>query len=246
MLSPRLALFDVDETLIRLKSMFSFLDHLLTVQGWSATDRKLALERFSRFSESGASREEVNAAFYRGLAGFSRSWVLAQGDEWFDQKLAGGNFFHEEVLRELRLLRDSGTRIALVSGSFDACLSPLAAAVLADDLICSEPETDGDVYTGELPAPMIGEGKSRAAQALIERLGLTAAQVRAYGDHPSDVPLLRCAQEGVVVGQNAEMLRLASLAGWRHLPLSSAQPHPSNHPHSLQKESHVRAHYPGH
>lgn len=216
---PLLALFDVDETLIRVKSMFSFLDMILSHQGWSEEDRQVAISRFQRIAHTGVSREHVNAAYYRGFAGLSRPWMLERGREWFLERVADDGLFHETVLQELRELRFNGADIALVSGSFEACLAPIAESVGAKYVLASEPTISGDVYTGELARPMIGAAKAEAAQLLIENLRLDRRRVRAYGDHISDAPLLRSAGEGVVVGCDPEMRRLAASEGWRNLPL---------------------------
>lgn len=215
---PLLALFDVDETLIRVKSMFSLLDKILLAQGWYEPDRQHAVERFQRLADSGESREKVNAAYYRGFAGFSRKWVMQQGREWFIESSAEGTLFHNPVLAELEELRDRGTIIALVSGSFEACLEPIANAVRANYVLASRPTTNGDIYTGELQTRMIGQAKGNGAANLIEDLKLDPSLTRAYGDHPSDAALLRAVNEGVVVGRNPEMLRLAYQEGWRVLP----------------------------
>ncbi|KQU00380.1 HAD family hydrolase [Sanguibacter sp. Leaf3] len=216
---PLLAFFDVDETLIRPKSMFSFLDRVLLQQGWSSDDRSHAVSRFSRLAETGAPREQVNAAYYKALAGLSHSWVLELGRTWFFDEVASGSFFHEPVLDELMGLRADGAAVALVSGSFEACLAPVARAVDAEHVLGSEPATADGVYTGEIAVPMIGAAKADAAQQLIEALGIDRRRVRAYGDHLSDAPLLRRAGEGVVVGSQPDMRRLAAIEGWRHLPL---------------------------
>lgn len=219
MCKPALALFDVDETLIHLKSMFSLLNRVLKSQGWHEDDRSFAISRFHRLAERGVTRELVNAAYYRGFAGLSRTWMIQQGQEWFVEQFATGDFFHAPVLDELRELQEGGVAIALVSGSFEACLTPIAEFVGADYVLASEPTTDGDVYTGELSVPMIGEAKGDAVRRLIRDLHLQTQRVRAYGDHISDVPLLRAAEEGVVVGSNPELRLLAASEGWRHLPL---------------------------
>lgn len=216
---PLLALFDVDETLIRVKSMFSLLDRILLAQGWYPQDRQHAVDRFRRLAASGQSRERVNAAYYRGFAGLSRQWVMQQGSEWFKESAAEGTLFHEPVLEELEELRDTGTIIALVSGSFEACLTPIANAVGASHVLGSHPTTNGDIYTGELQTRMIGRAKGVAATNLIEHLKLDPNLTRAYGDHPSDAALLRAVSEGVVVGNNSEMRRLAYHEGWRVLPI---------------------------
>ncbi|WP_187271340.1 HAD family phosphatase [Actinomyces ruminicola] len=210
---PELVLVDVDETLIKVKSMFSFLDHVLRYQGWGTADRDLALERFSRLSRNGASREEVNKAYYRGFAGYSRAWLLKHGEQWYAER--GNNLYNEQVRKEIAELHSRGATIALVSGSFDACLLPIAREVNAEHVLGTVPIDTAGVYTGMVSRPMIGEEKGKAARELMDSLGISEEGVRAYGDHPSDIPLLNCAKDVIVVGANSEMRRYAQQRGLR-------------------------------
>ncbi len=196
------------------------MSFILAKQGWSEQDRLTAVGRFARLAESGVSREEVNAAYYRGFAGLSRSWVLQQGREWFYQQTKTRSLYQEPVLAELRTLRDDGTVIALVSGSFDGCLSPIAESVGAAHIIASKPIVVDACYTGEVSVPMIGAAKARAVKLLTRSLGLTREQVRAYGDHVSDAPMLSFAGQPVVVGADPDLLRIASSENWRCLSLN--------------------------
>jgi HAD superfamily hydrolase (TIGR01490 family) len=215
----RVAFFDVDETLIKVKSMFSFLERLLAEQGFDPEERAYVVGRFHRLASSGASRSEVNRAYYRSFRGYSRTWLLEAGREWFLEATTRTELFNAPVLQELEAHRRNGAHVVLVSGSFEACLTPVAERVGAARSLCTTPSKRGDVYTGEVGTPMIGEQKRTAAGDLLAEMGVPAAEAIAYGDHLSDAPLLEAAGHAVVVGDDAEMVQLATERGWRVLAL---------------------------
>ncbi|MGX4691119.1 HAD-IB family hydrolase [Streptomyces sp. JNUCC 63] len=210
----RIAFFDVDETLIGVKSMFSFLEfHLADPDRYRA-----AAGTLTRAARSGVPREETNRAYYRNFAGMERAAVVESGRRWFSGERRRAGFFHREAVGELRRLQAEGYRIALVSGSFRACLDPIAEHLGADHVLCSEPEVVAGRYTGEVLSTVIGEGKATAARALMDRSGARPEECAAYGDHASDLPLLTCVGRAGVVGDDPVLAGHARRLGWIRLP----------------------------
>ncbi|MBN0044354.1 HAD-IB family hydrolase [Streptomyces actuosus] len=210
----RIAFFDVDETLIDLKSMFSFLEfHLADAGRYRAAEDAL-----TGAARAGVPREETNRAYYRNYAGRDVAALAADGHRWFARELRREGFFHADVVAELRRLRGAGHRIALVSGSFRACLDPIAEHLAVDDVLCSEPGVAEGRYTGEVLSTVIGEGKATAARALMLRTGARPEDCVAYGDHASDLPLLSCVGTAGVVGDDPVLTAHAARRGWTIFP----------------------------
>lgn len=214
---PRIAFFDVDETLLGLKSMFSFLEfHLADPERYRETVGAL-----TRAARAGVPREETNRAYFRAYAGMAEAAVTASGRRWFARERERTGFFHPPVVAELRRLRDEGFRIALVSGSFRACLDPVAEHLGADRVLCSEPEVAAGRYTGEVLATVIGAGKATAALDLAQRWGARPEDCVAYGDHASDLPLLTCVGRAGIVGDDPVLAGRAARAGWTRFPAAA-------------------------
>lgn len=212
--SVRIAFFDVDETLIDSKSMFSFLEfHLADPDQYRAAAGKL-----TRAARAGVPREETNRAYYRNYAGMEQAAVAESGRRWFARERQRDGFLHQEVVRELRRLQAEGCQVALVSGSFRACLDPIAEHLGADHMLCGEPEVVAGRYTGEVRTAMIGEAKATAARALMDRSGARPEECVAYGDHASDLPLLTCVGGAGVVGDDPVLAEHADRFGWIRLP----------------------------
>lgn len=210
-----IAFFDVDETLITVKSMFGFLEHHLADRP-GAYQRAAALLR--ERAAAGVPREQTNREYYANFAGARVVDVAASGKRWFDREVAHGALFHTPVVRELRALRSAGWTTVLVSGSFSACLDPIADHLGADRVLGSVPLARDGFYTGEVSATVIGEGKAGAARAVMAELGAAPADCVAFGDHASDLPMLLAVGAGVVVGDDPVLLDHAARLGWRRLP----------------------------
>lgn len=188
---PGAAFFDVDETLITRTSAIDFLDHRM--------DRSPAA-RAALAPAAALPRETAGHAYFALYAGLPVAEVAAQGRAWFAEVAAG--LFHPPVLAELRAHADHGRPIVLVSGSFAACVDPIAAAVGAVAVLCSRPRVASGVYTGHVDHMMIGAAKAVAVLAYLEATGCSASASYAYGDHVSDLPMLAAVGHPVVVGDD--------------------------------------------
>jgi HAD superfamily hydrolase (TIGR01490 family) len=210
----RTAFFDVDETLITVKSMFSFLEFVL-----DAPDRyRQAADLLSELAAAGVPREETNRIYYGYYCGLREADVAESGRRWFEQELATGRLFHAEVVQELVRHQADGAAIALVSGSFAACLDPIARHLGAGHVLCTVPEVVDGRYTGQVLSTVIGEGKAAAARSLMAEQGASAEDCVAYGDHASDLPLLLTVGNAGVVGDDPVLRAHASRCGWTRLP----------------------------
>jgi HAD superfamily hydrolase (TIGR01490 family) len=212
------AFFDVDETLITVKSMFSFLEHYYRACGYRPEKYAESVGWLHDMMASGLPRAQANLRYYELFAGHDVSRVAEVGREWFGTALAGGELFRSDVADALAGHRAAGELVVLVSGSFDGCLEPVRAHVRADVLLCTVPEIVDGVYTGAVLTPMIGEAKGAAVHRLMAERGLSSEHCHAYGDHSSDLPLLEAVADAVVVGDDPVLLAHARQRSWRCLP----------------------------
>ncbi|WP_405577980.1 HAD family hydrolase [Streptomyces sp. NBC_01190] len=217
----RAAFFDVDETLIGIKSMFDFLEFYLERRGEPpATYRRLAAELHA-MAAAGRPRREVNRQYYRFYAGHSASGLARLGREWFGRRLAAGGLFTAEPAARLAAHVRGGDFVMLLSGSFSACLDPIADHLGAHAALGTRPLIRGGDLTGEVLTPMIGPVKGRAARAAMAVGGLDPAVCAAYGDHSSDLDLLRSVARPVVVGDDPVLAEYVNRDGWERI---SAEP----------------------
>lgn len=210
--------YDVDETLITVKSMFRFLEFHYRERGLPPSAYEEAARTLRRRAAAGISRTVTNREYYRLYAGRRRAELFAHGRAWFDAELAVGTLLHAPVVSALRRHQEQGALTVLVSGSFRPCLEPLAELLGADEILCSEPLYLGGRCTGLVEHPVIGAEKGRLARALMRRRGISPSRAAAYADHASDLDLLRSVGRPVAVGDDLVLGAHVAGTGGETLP----------------------------
>lgn len=209
------AFFDVDETVLSVKSMFSFLQFHLAARGEPGSTFARVTNPLRTAAGEGSSREEINRSYYRLLAGEPTRGLAATGRAWFEQMVVRPGFFHDHVVQELIELRDGGP-VHLISGSFFACLDPVADH-LGVTAVGTRPLVRRGELTGEVLVPVVGVAKAHAVSAVAAAAGLDLAGCSAYGDHLSDRTMLELVGFPVVVGGDRQLRDVAERSGWRVL-----------------------------
>lgn len=215
------AFFDVDETIIAVKSMFSFQDFWYQRgSGPRSGDRQAERDRFHTVMQGltrfGASREEINRRYYEFYAGRSAQEVTAFAHSWFEEHVKGAPaVYRQHVVRRLELHRREGVRPVFVSGSLHEILLPLARELRVEDVLCTHLEVVDGTFTGRiLPPQMIGAGKAAAVRDFIRARGAEPAECHAYGDDISDVAMLECVGRPHAVVGSAQLEHYAREQGW--------------------------------
>ena len=129
-----------------------------------------------------------------------------------------------EGLAALRRHQDAGHRLALITGSLDFLVAPLACFLEVETVLAARPERRDGRYTGHLLPPFpYGEGKRRLIESFASNHGLDLSGSFAYGDSPGDEEALRLVGHPLVVNPIRGMARIARRHGWRVEKWSSMQ-----------------------
>ena len=103
------AIFDVDETLIGLKSMFSFLAFLKQHYPLAlGEDFHIKEESLSKVLKSGLAREELNRLYYTLFQDLSEPFIKQAGNDWFEYHANGEQFLVEPVCAQLKEHQKAG------------------------------------------------------------------------------------------------------------------------------------------
>ncbi|MHA6494891.1 HAD family hydrolase [Pseudomonas borbori] len=186
------AFFDVDGTLISIKSMFSFLDYLIDHLRIAESARVQEYRQtLQQMIDQGQPREAINRFYYSIYAGLDVELVRSLGRAWYAQVRRNDGLFFSRMLEEIRWHQRQGASTVLVSGSFAAILEPLAEELGVGFLIAAPLEVREGCYTGRLLGrPTIGQGKADGVLAFTREHRLQPQHCYAYGDDISDVPML--------------------------------------------------------
>lgn len=216
-MSAHYAFFDVDGTVIDYTSMLSFLEFLEAHDGKRWTPGRLWARLQLRLLRKWVSREYLNACYYRLYAGRSVAAVTELGRQWFATRdRRPRQRFNDAVVERLQWHQEQGHEVAFVSGGFEACLRPIATFLGVHHVLCCQMAHSRGVFSGKLSQPpTLGSGKALAIERFLqERHGTPADCWYAYGDHYSDLPMLRLARHPVVVAGDADLERYAREHEW--------------------------------
>lgn len=214
----RVALFDVDETLLAAKSMVEFLRYRLPDGPAGDAEFADAMAELGLLART-EGRTAANRAYYRRFAGVGEAELADAGRRWYARHRLRPDAFVASARQALAEHQTAGDLVVLVSGSCRALLDPLAADVGADQVLCTELVTRADGrLSGEVDRPMIGPAKAEAAVELLNSLGIDPADCFAYADDASDLDLLLVVGSARVVGDDPVLASWAARRGWPVLP----------------------------
>lgn len=218
----RFAFFDVDETLISIKSMFSFRCFyfawlLGNVRGREAVNE--ADRVMSEMADQGSDRQQLNRQFYRQFKGHRPTDVRTAAQLWYEEVSKVPGFFVRATIGALRKHQADGVEAVFVSGSCTEILAPLARDLSVQHVLANRLATANNFYTGELiPPQTIGEGKRAAISQFIAAAGVCSDQCYGYGDHLSDLPMLELVGLPTVLTGDPRLLAVARERRWPTLP----------------------------
>jgi len=219
---PRLALFDLDHTLLPLDSDYEWGEFTMRI-GW--TDRTEFGRRNQAFYDDYlAGRLDVH-----DYVRFATEAVRLRGPE--AAQAAHAQFMREVIApairpQALQLLaqhRAAGDEIVIITATNEFVTRPIAQALGVQNIIAVELERDASGWiTGAIRGePSMREGKVRRMEQWLAARGLAWAGVHStfYSDSMNDVPLLERVNQPVATNPDTRLRALAAERGWRILDL---------------------------
>ena len=222
----RLALFDLDHTLIPFDSDFRW-GEFTTALGWTdAADFRARNQQF--YEDYKAGTLDIHA-----YVRFATAAVRRRGEQAARQ--AHARFMQEVVLPDIlpqaRALvqqhQDRGDTVIIITATNEFVTRPIAQAFGVQELIAFSLQTDQSAggsgwYTGEIEGtPSFREGKVERLRQWLAQRGLDWSKVHStfYSDSSNDLPLLEKADVPVATNPDDTLRALAQSRGWRILEL---------------------------
>lgn len=219
----KLALFDLDGTLLPTDSDHSFGEFMVTI-GWANGERWRA--RNQRFFEQYQAGTLVLAEYVEFA---TSAW---RGRPPVEAEAARQRFMHEVIepqikpaaLALVRAHRDAGDRVAVVTATNEFITRPIATAFGVDTLLAVElARDDAGQVTGQIHGvPTFREGKVTRVEAWLAAQGRTFRDfddVLFYSDSTNDLPLLELVPTPVATNPTPALAAIAAERGWRTLNL---------------------------
>ena len=216
----KFAVFDVDDTLLGFKSLFSFAEFFYRQHRAPQSESFEQWHQHLQTLAKAKGREVANQMFYRLFAGTPMTTLEACLNDWANQ-FGRGFPVVKSALQALQKHRKAGDRIVFLSGSATLFLQPFLSVIPADDILATELEVfDGRVTGNTKSAANIGQGKKHSLVSFMNQQELRSVDGVGYGDHISDQYFLSCLGKGYVVAGDPQMESLAKQNQW---PILSAQ-----------------------
>ena len=119
--------------------------------------------------------------------------------------------------------RDAGHMLAIVTATNRFITEPIAAELQVPHLLATEPEYDGDRFTGRLTGiPCFREGKLAHLREWLYKENLTPTETWFYSDSHNDLPLLENVNHPVAVNPDAVLIQTARARRWPIMHIRSA------------------------
>jgi HAD superfamily hydrolase (TIGR01490 family) len=218
----RVALFDLDHTLIPIDSDFSWGDFTQRI-GW--TDPVEFKRRNDEFFENYKSGTLDVHEYVR----FAVEAVRLRGPE--EAAMAHERFMHEVIRpvihRQARELVDghkrAGDLVAIVTATNEFVVIPIARELGVAELIAVKLARDASGWiTGDIDGvPSLREGKVHRVEEWLSWRGLSwdDTEITFYSDSTNDLPLLERAHVPVATNPDERLRAIALQRGWRILDL---------------------------
>ncbi|MFM2357393.1 MAG: hypothetical protein RJA61_130 [Candidatus Parcubacteria bacterium] len=209
----KIAIFDIDGTLIKEQSQKLFLHFLLKkkIIGYFFFLRIYIWFIFYKLHIVKNPRVVMDkvALFLKGK---SVVFVKDTTEAFFNSVLM--SFFDKNIVDILYKKRDARYRVILVSNAFDFLVSRISEYLQVTDFLATKPEIKNGFFTGHLEHVMYGENKVTHLNEFlnIENIKLTESFV--YTDHHSDLLMLELVDNPVLVNPDKILMKIGEQRGW--------------------------------
>ncbi len=219
----RLALFDLDHTLLPLDSDYQWADFLARTgrAGDPAEAQRRNNELMERYN-AGQLTAEQSAEFMLGLLSRAGTTELAAWHEAFMAEIIRPAIRPNAVELVRQHLRQ-GDLCAIVTATNEFVTAPIARAFGIPHLIATIPEFIDGRYTGRIQGvASFQAGKITRVNEWLSTMGMSLADFEYscfYSDSPNDLPLLEAVTDPIATNPSTILRQLAQERGWRIIDL---------------------------
>ena len=218
--NKKLAIFDLDHTILKCNSDHSWLDYLIN-KGFIKKE-----EYFEQNAEFQEKFREANVN-YKEYYEFTIQYLRNKSDDYISNIRSD---FMKEIIEPsiniyaLRLIHkhyEKDDELLLASGTTSIIAGPIAKRLEFQNVVCTKCEQKNNIYTGKIEdPPSLGEGKLINVQTWMQNNGFSNFNgTTFYSDSILDMPLLEKVEKPVAVNPDKELLRVSQDLGWEIIDL---------------------------
>jgi len=211
----KLALFDLDETLIS-GDCSSLWSAYMVAQGWVADEQAFLQQDAALMQQYAVGQMDMHEYMRCTLApltGRSQHDVAAMVARYIDDVIAPRVYAHAREC--LATHRAQGDRMVIISASGEHLVQPIARFLGVEETLAIGVQIRDGRFTGDTQGTMTyREGKVSRLLDLIHHDESLLQHANFYSDSHNDLPLLTRVGQPVVVNPDAILLQHARQAGW--------------------------------
>lgn len=215
------AFFDVDGTLIAKNSGPLYMKFL---RRRGEIRRRDVLRTMYFYVRYRLNLLDIDAALARSsewIRGRAEADIASHCRLWYRDVVR--QYLQPEMVRRVRMHRDQGHLVALLSSTTNYLAEPLAEELGIEHLLVSRLVVKDGCFTGEAHRPLCyGDGKLYWARRFAAEHEVDFAASFFYTDSVTDVPMLEIVGHPQVVNPDALLRRVARRRGWQVMQLRPA------------------------
>lgn len=218
----KLALFDLDNTLIAGDSDHAWGEFLVTRGLVNAEEYKEANDRYLEAYQQGTLDIHEYLSFsLRPLTRYPLPDLHRWREEFVDQWIRP--LVLDKGLELLERHRKKGDQLVIITATNRFITQPIADLLGVKKLIAVEPEMLDGAYTGKvIGTPSFREGKITCLEAWLQQHQLSLKGSHFYSDSHNDLPLLQKVDHPVAVDPDPALKAHAEAQGWPVISLRDA------------------------
>jgi len=211
-----LAIFDMDETLIRCDSSTLWLHYLVEKGLAPATMLEVESNMMQAYHAGTLSMQTYMDYTLSPLAGKS----VAEVDAWAEDYVARivPHQVYAQGQAQVQWHKDQNHALLIISATAEFIVRKIAASFGVNDVIAIDLQTQDVLYTGATRGVLsFREGKVERLQHWLSVQGHTLAGSYGYSDSLNDLPLLEAVEKPHVVNPSAKLQAIVAQRQWPQL-----------------------------
>lgn len=215
----KLAIFDLDETLIGLDSDHAWGDYAAEHGLVNAAEHTVENRRFYEDYKRGELDIDAYLAFStKVLTQHPLETLLKHRARFIETVISPAILPGARDLIEGH--RERGDQLVIVTATLEFVTRPISILLGIDELIAPIPELTDQGYTGKIVGvPSFGAGKVTRLNSWMAEKGFCLQGSTFYSDSHNDLPLLRLVDNPVAVNPDPILARVAEEKGWKCISL---------------------------
>ncbi len=215
----RLAIFDLDDTLIKGSSDFLW-EHFLIEKNFIDRKKYEDAQKLFNYQYNNGTLDIYQRQYYflSTLCGIEFEKLKKLRDDFIETVIP--NTIKPKSMALMDEHREAGDHLIIITAASRFITEPYAELFAVHDLLATEAKMDEKGFTGEvIGVPCFQSGKVVRLEEWLKKNPFTLENSIFYSDSVNDFPLLDKVTEAVAVDPDEKLLKLAKDNNWRVISL---------------------------